>query len=55
MDTLNWPTGAVIAQACHACIAAIHVFYSEESTKEYLKDLQSMHKVVLEVSLQSCI
>eukprot|EP00795_Rhopilema_esculentum_P014188 gene14188-5193_t len=55
MDTLNWPTGAVIAQACHACIAAIHVFYSEESTKEYLKDLQSMHKVVLEAKDQESL
>ena len=49
LDGLSWPTGAVIAQACHACTAAIHLFYSEDSTKEYLRDLDSMHKVVLEV------
>eukprot|EP00112_Aurelia_sp_Birch-Aquarium-sp1_P000842 Seg1080.5 transcript_id=Seg1080.5/GoldUCD/mRNA.D3Y31 product="putative peptidyl-tRNA hydrolase PTRHD1" protein_id=Seg1080.5/GoldUCD/D3Y31 len=48
LDSLSWPTGAVIAQACHACTAAIHLFYSEDSTKEYLSDLDSMHKVVLE-------
>ena len=50
IDTLNWPNGAIIAQACHACTAAIHLFYSEEDTKNYLQDLEKMHKIVLEVS-----
>ena len=50
IDSLKWPTGAVIAQACHACSAAIHLFYDDPNTKEYLSDLDSMHKIVLEVT-----
>ena len=49
VDNLGWPTGALIAQCCHACTAAIHLFYSEKSTMDYLSNLDSMHKVVLEV------
>ena len=51
VENLGWPTGALIAQCCHACIAAIHLFYTDEHTKEYLADLDSMHKVVLEVDV----
>ena len=47
---LKWPTGALIAQACHACTAAIHLYYSQDSTKEYLADLDRMHKIILDVS-----
>lgn len=49
MKTLKWPLGAVIAQACHACTAVMHMFCEDPVVKEYLKDLNSMHKVVLEV------
>lgn len=45
---LKWPVGAVIAQACHAVTATTHLFYNEEHTQLYLKDLDNMHKVVLE-------
>ena len=45
---LKWPIGAVLAQACHASSAAIHLFYNDEATQLYLKDLDNMHKVVLE-------
>lgn len=48
---LKWPSGAVMAQACHACVAVVHTYYSDPDTQAYLKDLGSMHKVVLEVSL----
>ncbi|XP_004085038.1 putative peptidyl-tRNA hydrolase PTRHD1 isoform X1 [Oryzias latipes] len=44
---LSWPLGAVIAQACHAATAAIHVHYEDPDTRRYLADLDSMHKVVL--------
>ncbi|XP_046675106.1 putative peptidyl-tRNA hydrolase PTRHD1 [Homalodisca vitripennis] len=49
IKTLNWPVGAVIAQACHACTAVIHMFYNDSSTQLYLQDLNSMHKIILEV------
>ena len=25
---LNWPIGALIAQACHASVAAVHLHYN---------------------------
>lgn len=49
MKTLQWTLGSVIAQACHACTAVTHMFYDDPVTKEYLKDLDRMHKVILEV------
>lgn len=45
----EWPAGAIIAQACHASSAAIHLFYNDPVTQAYLKDLDNMHKIVLEV------
>jgi len=48
LKTLQWPVGAVIAQACHACTAVTHLFYNDEHTQAYLADLDNMHKVVLE-------
>ncbi|MBN3325615.1 RL7L protein, partial [Atractosteus spatula] len=47
--TLAWPLGAVITQACHAATAAIHLNYNDPDTQEYLAELDSMHKVVLEL------
>ncbi|XP_050430639.1 putative peptidyl-tRNA hydrolase PTRHD1 [Adelges cooleyi] len=47
--SLKWPSGAVIAQACHACVAVTHTYYSDLDTQEYLRALNNMHKVVLEV------
>ncbi|KAM9317260.1 putative peptidyl-tRNA hydrolase PTRHD1 [Gastrophryne carolinensis] len=47
--TLGWPLGALVAQACHAATAAIHMYYEHPNTKDYLQGLDTMHKVVLEV------
>lgn len=47
---LKWPSGAVMAQACHACVAVTHTYYSDPDTQAYIKDLENMHKVILEVS-----
>ena len=44
----SWNLGALIAQACHASTAVIHLFYDHSDTKAYLQDLDNMHKVVLE-------
>ncbi|XP_043252403.1 putative peptidyl-tRNA hydrolase PTRHD1 [Colletes gigas] len=49
LKTMGWPIGAIIAQACHACTAVTHLFYSDSDTQAYLTDLDNMHKVVLEV------
>ncbi|XP_078665455.1 putative peptidyl-tRNA hydrolase PTRHD1 [Branchiostoma floridae x Branchiostoma belcheri] len=48
LRALKWPTGAVIAQACHACTAVLHVYRDDSNTRDYLAGLDSMHKVVLE-------
>ncbi|XP_037952116.1 putative peptidyl-tRNA hydrolase PTRHD1 [Teleopsis dalmanni] len=45
---LNWPIGAVIAQCCHAATAVINLNSDDEETVSYLKDMDNMHKVVLE-------
>ncbi|XP_066254428.1 putative peptidyl-tRNA hydrolase PTRHD1 [Euwallacea similis] len=50
LKDLKWPVGAILAQACHAVTAVTHLFYEDEQTMSYLKDLDSMHKVVLEAS-----
>jgi len=52
VKTLSWPLGALIAQACHASTAVMHEFYDHEDTKSYLSELDSMHKVVLEVKCE---
>ena len=51
LKVMKWPLGAVVAQACHASIAAIVSHGEEESVKAYThKDnMNSMHKVVVEV------
>ncbi|XP_038051459.1 putative peptidyl-tRNA hydrolase PTRHD1 [Patiria miniata] len=48
LHILKWPTGAVIAQACHACTAVLHRFREDENVHLYTSNLDNMHKVVLE-------
>ncbi|XP_046839222.1 putative peptidyl-tRNA hydrolase PTRHD1 [Xenia sp. Carnegie-2017] len=48
--SMKWPTGAVIAQACHACTAVVFSFRDDPYTQEYTKNLDSMHKIVVEVA-----
>lgn len=52
---LSWPLGAVITQACHAATAAVHLHYEDPDTQRYLAELDSMHKVVLGVSADTCL
>lgn len=44
---IKWNSGAIIAQACHACIASIVTTMTQEATQAYLEDLTNMHKIVL--------
>ena len=46
---LSWPTGAVIAQACHASTAALWSHRDDPNTIKYTSELDNMRKVVLEV------
>ncbi|KAF5300492.1 hypothetical protein FQA39_LY02291 [Lamprigera yunnana] len=50
---LGWPTGALIAQACHAVSAVTHLYHDDNHMSLYLADLDNMHKVVLETSSES--
>lgn len=50
---LKWPKGAVIAQACHASLAAVWNSQGDEFTKQYLLDQDAMHKVVLAAESES--
>ncbi len=47
----KWPVGAVVAQACHAATAVMHLFREDPNTVQYLTDLDRMHKIVLKVCL----
>ncbi|KAM7430334.1 peptidyl-tRNA hydrolase domain-containing protein 1 [Porites harrisoni] len=49
---LSWPTGALIAQACHASTAVLWTYRNDPHTIEYTSELDHMHKVVLEASNQ---
>ncbi|KAJ8020228.1 putative peptidyl-tRNA hydrolase PTRHD1 [Holothuria leucospilota] len=51
LHSLKWPTGAIIAQACHACTAVLHLYRDDENVVQYTSDLDNMHKVVLEVGI----
>ena len=44
---LGWGTGALIAQACHASVASIARTITSNVTTNYLRDLESMHKIIL--------
>ncbi|XP_020018220.2 putative peptidyl-tRNA hydrolase PTRHD1 [Castor canadensis] len=44
----SWPAGALVAQACHAATAALHLHRDHPHTATYLRELGRMRKVVLE-------
>ncbi|KAF5286662.1 hypothetical protein FQR65_LT12493, partial [Abscondita terminalis] len=55
LKELGWPTGALIAQACHAVSAVTHLYHDDEHMKSYLSDMDNMHKVVLEINNESSL
>lgn len=46
--------GGQVAQACHACVAAIFVYKDVPDTQRYLQHLSEMTKVVLKVNKAQC-
>jgi len=48
---LKWPVGALLAQVGHVCTAVTHLFYQDPHTQQYLAEIDSMRKIVLEVHL----
>ncbi|NWZ37179.1 PTRD1 hydrolase, partial [Brachypodius atriceps] len=45
---LSWPLGAVVAQGCHAALAAVHGYREHPDTGAYLEQGGAMRTVVLE-------
>ncbi|NXO16188.1 PTRD1 hydrolase, partial [Oriolus oriolus] len=45
---LSWPLGAVVAQGCHAALAAAHAYREQPDTGAYLEQGGAMRTVVLE-------
>ncbi|ELT92488.1 hypothetical protein CAPTEDRAFT_219097 [Capitella teleta] len=43
----GWNVGSLVAQACHACTAAMHRYKDSDDTISYLNDTDHMHKVIL--------
>ncbi|NWY93647.1 PTRD1 hydrolase, partial [Loxia curvirostra] len=44
----SWPLGAVVAQGCHAALAAVHGYREHPDTGAYLEQGDAMTTVVLE-------
>ncbi|KAM9383509.1 putative peptidyl-tRNA hydrolase PTRHD1 [Phaethornis superciliosus] len=44
----SWPLGAVVAQGCHAALAAVHAHRQHPETRGYLELGGAMRTVVLE-------
>jgi peptidyl-tRNA hydrolase len=55
VSSLQWPLGALVAQACHAATAVLHVHYGDETTQKYFADLDNMHKIVLEIKDEAAL
>ena len=49
ISDLKWPLGAVFTQVAHASTACIWTFKDEPEVKEYMEDIENMHKVTLKV------
>ncbi|KOB77877.1 putative peptidyl-tRNA hydrolase PTRHD1 [Operophtera brumata] len=52
LKDLGWSIGALVAQACHASTAVLHLNKDDEITIQYLEDLDNMHKIPNEESLR---
>ena len=50
LKDMEWPVGSVIAQACHACTAALWAHRNDACVQEYVSEqaIGAMHKVVKE-------
>lgn len=53
----TWPLGALLAQGCHACVAAVWASRESAATAAYLAPgaLETMHKVVLGAESQEAL
>ncbi|KAJ2778573.1 hypothetical protein H4R18_004517 [Coemansia javaensis] len=52
---LQWPLGSIVAQGAHAAVAAMHRFRDDERVQEYTRDLDAMHKVVLQTKNEASL
>ncbi|NXX43776.1 PTRD1 hydrolase, partial [Tricholaema leucomelas] len=52
---LSWPLGAVVAQGCHAALAAAHAYRQHPDTRAYLELGGAMRTVVLEAPHEAAL
>ncbi len=52
---LKWPTGALVAQGAHACVAAVWASRDAPDTVAYCTDSDRMHKVTLEAGSRDAL
>ncbi|XP_064002695.1 putative peptidyl-tRNA hydrolase PTRHD1 [Pogoniulus pusillus] len=52
---LSWPLGAVVAQGCHAALAAAHAHRQHPDTRAYLELGGAMRTVVLEAPHEAAL
>ncbi|OQS54826.1 PTRHD1 [Ecytonucleospora hepatopenaei] len=50
--THGFTKGSMIAQACHASVKSIFVFKDFDTTKEYVRNLNEMTKIILKLNLE---
>ncbi|KAI9096503.1 peptidyl-tRNA hydrolase II domain-containing protein [Phlyctochytrium arcticum] len=51
--SMEWPTGSIVTQGCHATAAVLHTHRNDPDVSAYLDNLDSMHKVAYELKNQS--
>ncbi|XP_048372981.1 putative peptidyl-tRNA hydrolase PTRHD1 [Sphaerodactylus townsendi] len=51
----SWPLGALVAQACHAALAATYSYFDHPDTGTYLAQGGNMRTVVLEAPDESAL
>ncbi|XP_067150565.1 putative peptidyl-tRNA hydrolase PTRHD1 [Apteryx mantelli] len=52
---LSWPLGALVAQGCHAALAAAHAHRDHPDTRAYLAAGGAMRTVVLEAADEAAL
>ncbi|KAM8810001.1 putative peptidyl-tRNA hydrolase PTRHD1 [Eudromia elegans] len=52
---LSWPLGALVAQGCHAALAAAHAHRDHPHTRAYLEEGGAMRTVVLEAEDEAAL
>lgn len=47
VEVQSWPLGSIIAQGCHASVAAVWENQADDLVVKYCQDIDRMHKVYI--------